>query len=101
MVVVLVLPVADDDLCVQQRVEAVDVESGWRDLAQTSIIETGPMSPEIGLRDRAERARRTTDKRHDAGVAPQPPGSPPFRCPSKTAASKLTGALTHDRGCFD
>ena len=27
MVVVLVLPVADDDLCVQQRVEAVDVES--------------------------------------------------------------------------
>ena len=29
------------------------------------------MSPEIGLRDRAERARRTTDKRHDAGVATQ------------------------------
>ena len=29
------------------------------------------MSPEIGLRDRAEGARRTTDKRHDAGVATQ------------------------------
>ena len=29
------------------------------------------MIPEIGLRDRAEGARRTTDKRHDAGVATQ------------------------------
>ena len=57
-------------------------------------------SPAKG-RQPARRAARSSEQRGRAFRDRTLSGSPPFRCPSKTAASKLTGALTHDRGCFD
>ena len=49
MVVVLVLPVADDDLCVQQRVEAVDVEALVADPAVERL--DVPVAPRRARRD--------------------------------------------------
>ena len=49
MVVVLVLPVADDDLCVQQRVEVVDVEALVADPAVERL--DVPVAPRRARRD--------------------------------------------------